>query len=267
VEELIYPFSHEDIEGAVIRIADDEILSLNEFLAEVHQLDEGDEYEFAYTCCYLKYRDQHILVDAGFDPDTTPGALESMDIYPEDIDFVLLTHADRDHVAGLLMHDGTLNYPNAQHVIGKAVWDHLTNPSALAALDTERSLFYRKLIRALDDSIQLLDQETDVIEGVRFIPSPGHREGHAVYQFESEGFPLVHTGDSFFHPLFAEHPDWTNVTDNIPVTGAESRKLLVPKLAKSQALVLSSHSPFPGIGRLAKANGDTYQWLPLDTPI
>ncbi|MCK5828023.1 MBL fold metallo-hydrolase [Candidatus Bipolaricaulota bacterium] len=264
MEDLLHQFRHEDIEGAVIRVLDDEVLSVNEFLAEVHQLDDGDEYEFAYTCCYLKYRDRPILVDAGFDPDTTPGALESIDIFPEDIEIVLLTHADRDHVAGLLMHDGSLTYPNAQHVIGKELWENLTGPETLDALDEERSRFYRKLIRALDDSIQLCDGETEVADGIRFIPSPGHRIGHAVYQFATEGTPLVHTGDSFFHPLFAEHPDWANVTDSIPVAGVDSRRLLVARIAESNAMFLSTHSPFPGIGQLKKIDDLLYEWTSIE---
>jgi len=243
---------------------DDEILSLNEFLAEEHQLDEGDEYEFAYTCCYLKYRDKHILIDAGFDPDTTPGALESIDVSPEDIEFVLLTHADRDHVAGLLMPDGSLTYPNAQHVIGKELWDNLSDPATLAALDDERSAFYRKLVRVFEDHIQLCDGESDVVDGIRCIPSPGHRIGHAVYQFASKEAPLIHTGDAFFHPVFAEHPDWINVTDSIPNQAVESRKLLVARANESGATILSTHIPFPGIGKLKKTDELVYQWMPAE---
>lgn len=263
MDDFLHPFQHEDIEGAIIRVLDDEVLSVNEFLAEVHQLDDGDEYNFAYTCCYLKHRGRHILVDAGFDPDTTPGALESIDVYPEDIEWVLLTHADRDHVAGLLTHDGSLTYPRAQHVIGKELWDHLTSPETLAALDEERSRFYRKLIRSLEKSIHLCDGETGVVDGIRFIPSPGHRVGHGVYEFESSGTPLVHTGDSFFHPLFAEHPDWANVTDTIPADGVDSRRSLVARIAKSNALILSTHSPFPGISTLRKIGDLRYEWTPV----
>ena len=264
MEEQIRRFRHYDIEGVVIRIMDDEILSLNEFLGEEHQLDDGDEYEFAYTCCYLKHRGRHILIDAGFDPDTTPGALESIDVSPEDIELVLLTHADRDHVAGLLMPDGSLTYPNAQHVIGKELWDNLSNPATLEALDSERRPFYRKLVRVLNDSIQLCDGESDVADGIRFIPSAGHRIGHAVYDFASEGEPLLHTGDSFFHPIFAEHPDWTNITDSIPEDGVKSRKLLVARAAKSNAPILSTHIPFPGIGQLKKIDDLLYQWTPVE---
>lgn len=260
----VQPFQHNDIEGAVIRILDDEVLSLNEFLAEEHRLDEGDEYEFSYTCCYLNYRGKHVLIDAGFDPDTTPGALESIDVMPEDIELVLLTHADRDHVAGLLMQDSSPTYPNAQHVISKELWDNLSDPATLDALKDERRTFYRRLLRAFDERMQLCDQESEIFDGIRFIPSPGHRIGHAAYEFASNNEPLIYTGDAFFHPVFAEHPDWVNVTDSIPDQAVASRKSLVARAANSSALVLSTHIPFPGIGRLKKIEAQLYRWTPVE---
>jgi len=227
-------------------------------------LTKGMNTSSAYTCCYLKHRDRHILIDAGFDPDTTPGALESINVLPEDIELVLLTHADRDHVAGLLMTDGTFTYPNAQHVIGKELWDNLSDPATLEALDEERGAFYRKFVRIFDEPIQVCEQEEEIFDGIRFIPSPGHRIGHAVYEFATESSPLLHTGDSFFHPVFAEHPDWANVTDSIPDQAVESRKLLVARASESHALILSTHIPFPGIGRLEKTDGLVYQWTPAE---
>lgn len=258
----IYRFTHEDIEGAVIRVMEDEIVSTNEFLPDERQLGGQAEYAFAYTCCYLWYRDRHVLIDAGFDPDTTPGALESIDVALEEIELVLLTHADRDHVAGLLMPDGTFTYTNAQHVIGRKLWENLRRPETLAALDEQRQLFYRRLVHAFDDHLQLPGDESDVIDGIRFIPSPGHRIGHAVYEFATDGSPLLHTGDAFFHSIFAEHPDWPNPTDSLPEQATTSRKALVERAVETEALILSSHIPFPGIGRIELANG-AYHWMPI----
>lgn len=260
MDEQVYRFRHRDVMGAVIRILDDETLSVNEFLDEQHQLGEGDECAFAYTCCYLAYRGRHILVDAGFDPDTTAGALESLDVLPEDIALVLLTHADRDHVAGLLMPDGSLAYPNALHTIGREHWQHLGTPEMLASLDGERAAFYRKLLRALEDHVMLCDDGCEVEDGIRFLLSSGHRIGHGVYELETDGTPLIHSGDSFLHPLFAEHPDWVNLTDSKPDEAVESRKALVARAAASQALVLGSHIPFPGIGQLDEIGDMLYQW-------
>ena len=112
--------------------------------------------------------------------------------------------------------------------------------------------------------MRVCEQEEEIFDGIRFIPSPGHRIGHAVYEFTSEGSPLLHSGDAFFHPDFAEHPDWTNVTDSIPDQAVESRKLLVARAAKSDALILSSHIPFPGIGRLKKIDDLLYHWTPAE---
>jgi len=259
VEEQIHHFQHHDIEGAIVRILDDEILSVNEFLPEEHQLDEGDEYEFAYTSCYLHYRGKNVLIDAGFDPDTLPGALEALDVLPEDIDLVLLTHGDRDHVIGVVMHDGSLTYPNAQHVMSKELWDHLELRETLDAMPNDRARFYRALIRALDGHIQLAEEEEDVAKGIRFIPSPGHRLGHAVFQFETDESPLIHSADVFQHIIFAEHPDWPNVTDSDPDQAVQSRKALVALAAQSNALVLATHVPFPGMGFI-RADASGYLW-------
>ncbi len=258
--ENVHRFVHEDVEGAVIRILDDETLSANEFLAEEHQLEEGAEYSFAYTCCYLRYRGKHILIDAGFDPDTTPGALESLDVPPEAIDLVLITHTDRDHVAGLLMPDGSFTYPNAQHVVGRDLWEYLREPETLDSLIEEVRPFFRKFVRTFDDHMELWDESTEIVDGIRLIPSPGHRVGHALYELETDSTPILHTGDAFFHPLFAEHPDWPNVTDSIPDQAVESRKALVARAVETGALILSSHSPFPGIGRIEQ-DGDGYRWM------
>jgi len=260
VLDNVYRFTHEDLEGAIIRVLDDEAISLNEFLPEEQHLSASSEYLFAYTCCYLVHRGRHILIDAGFDPDTPAGALESIDVSPEAIDLVLLTHADRDHVAGLLMPDGTWAYPNARHVIGKELWSNLRKPETLDALGDERRPFFRRLVRAFDDHMHLCEDACEVVDGIRFVLSAGHRIGHAIYEFATQGTPVFHTADSFFHPIFAEHPDWPNITDSIPNQAVESRKLLVARATDTNALLLSSHVPFPGIGRI-ETDGATYRWV------
>jgi glyoxylase-like metal-dependent hydrolase (beta-lactamase superfamily II) len=264
MDEQYLLFAHHDIEGAVIRVLEDELLSVNDFLEPEHHLEFGDEYACAYTCCYVRHRGRHILIDAGFDPDTPAGALESMNVAAEEIELVLLTHADRDHVVGLLMPDGSLTYPHARHVISQALWDNLSQDATLDALDRERSTFYRKLVSVLEDRIQLAAEASEVAEGIRFILSPGHRVGHAVYEFASSGEPLIHSGDAFLHPLFAEHPDWLNVTDSLPEQASESRKRLVEHIVRTGALVLSSHLPFPGLGRVHR-DGRAYRWEPAST--
>jgi glyoxylase-like metal-dependent hydrolase (beta-lactamase superfamily II) len=260
MQEIVHRFQYNEVEGAIIRIMDDEPLSLNEFLDESHRLEEGDEYEFAYTCCYLHYHGRHVLIDAGFDPDTVPGALEMLGITPDDIELVLLTHADRDHVAGLLMFDGSPTYPAAHHVIRGDVWEHLSSPLTLDALGDERRPFYKRFVKAFQDRMDCIESDSEITDGILSIFTPGHRIGHTAFEFATSGAPLIHTGDAFFHRLFAEHPDWRNVTDSVPDLAVRSRTNLVARAAETKALVLSSHMPFPGMGRLAKVEEGRYVW-------
>jgi len=259
MQQQTYRFEHHGVAGAVIRILDDETLSLNEFLTPERQSDDAEDYDFAYTAAYINYSGKHVLVDAGFDPDTVPGALESLGIEPEEIDLVLLTHADSDHIAGLLMQDGGLTYPNAEHVIGKMLWENLRKPETLALVPEERAPFFKRFVSTFEDKIRCCEDGEVVSEGVRFVLNHGHRVGHAVYEFSTAETPIVHTGDAFFHPVFAEHPDWVNRTDSLPEEAVESRRQLVPQLAAVRTLIMSSHIPFPGLGYLRKSNAG-YHW-------
>jgi len=258
--ENVHRFAHEDIEGAVIRVLDDELVSIDEFLPEGETLDEPIEFPFAYTCCYLRHRGRHVLIDTGFDPDTAPGALESIGVASEEIDLVLLTHADYDHAGGLLRADGSFTYPSARHVIGRELWENLRKPETLDALGDERGALYRKLVTAFDEHLRLPAEESEVADGVRFVPSPGHRIGHAVYEFTTDGAPLLHTGDAFFHPIFVERPGRSNSIDSNAEQAAASRIALAERAAASNALVLSTHIPFPGIGRI-ELDGDGFRWV------
>jgi len=258
----IHRFTHHDTTGAVICF-EEETLDLNEFLSEEHRSAEPSEYSFAYTCCVLNHRGRHVLIDAGFEPEPIVNALADLGVGPDEIELILLTHADRDHVAGLLSPEGKPIYANARHVIGRELWTDLRKPETLASLadNEEREAFFRRFVAAFDDRMELFDGERDVADGVRFVPCPGHRIGHAVYELATGGSPLLHTGDALFHPLFAEQPSWPNVTDSTPDQAVESRQRLVAHAAETGALVLSSHIPYPGIGRIAP-DGAAHRWTP-----
>ena len=254
-------FVHDRIEGTVIRVLDDEITTPNAFLPVEWQLESPPEFRFAYTCCYVRHRDRHVLIDAGFEPDTVPGALETLDLAPEDVDLVLLTHADRDHVGGLLMLDGALTYPNARHVISAELWETLRDPATLDRLDPERGAFYRRLVDAFDARLHLPEDEAELVdEGIRFLSSSGHRPGHAAYELLTDTSPLLHTGDVFFHPLFIEHPTWPSTADSHAEQAADTRRQLAQRAAITQALVAGSHLPFPGLGHIEPAHG-AYRWV------
>lgn len=141
---------------------------------------------------------ERTLVDAGWaaDESTVRDGLDRIGIAPAEIDRVLLTHSDADHVGTLAGLTPDLDAPvfvhetEAPRVAGEQLppW---TARNGLAALNR---LFYRRLnlpdlpIRRLGDG--------DEIGGFRAYHTPGHTPGHISYVHE--GLDAAFLGDLVF---------------------------------------------------------------------
>lgn len=252
VEDRIHLFAHSGVEGAVLRILDDDPHSLNELLDDAHQLPEDQSLPFAFTCCYVHHRDRHVMIDGGIDGDEVAAQLAFLDVVPEDVDLVLITHVDRDHVAGLILQvgEGELAYPNARYAIDAGLWAELQKDETYDELPKHLQRLFKALVARLEERVILCDGETEIVDGIRFVPCPGHRPGHAAYEFATGAEPILHVGDAFLHPVFIEHPDWPVTGDTFPDQAVESRKLLIERITKTNALVIATHFPWPGVGPL-----------------
>jgi len=238
---------------------------LNKMLSPEHRLAGDSVVTYTYACATVLHRGRRVLIDAGYHAQEVVDALAELGVAPGDVDLVLLTHGDGDHIVGLLTEDGALTYPRAEVVMHRDLWEYWTDPEAHKALPDERRRFLKQLIAALADRVTLFADETEVAEGILAIPSLGHRHGHSIYQFApSVGGntpPVIHSGDSLFHPLLVEHPEWTDALALDPAEEAASRRRLLEHAAASGALVLTGHIAFPGMGRI-RAIGEAFRWEP-----
>ena len=249
-EERIHLFAHAGVEGAVLRILGDDPHSLNELLPDVYKLPEDRALPFAFTCCYVHHHHRHVLVDGGIDGDEVIAQLALLDVKPDDIDLVLITHVDRDHVAGLILQvgDGELTYPNARYAIDAGLWAELHKDETYNELPKHLQRLFRALVARLGGWAILCDGKTEVAEGITFVPCPGHRPGHAAYEFTTDAEPILHVGDAFLHPVFMEHPDWPITGDTFPDQAVASRKALIERISRTNPLVIATHFPWPGMG-------------------
>jgi len=252
VEDAIHLFSHAGVEAAILRILDDDPHSLNELLDDAHRLAEDQSLPFAFTCCYVRHRERHVMIDGGIDGDEVSAQLALLGVKPEDVDLVLITHVDRDHVAGLILQvgDGELTYPNAQYAIDAGLWEELHNDETYDELPKHLQRLFKALVARLEERAILCAGETEVADGITFVPCPGHRAGHAAYEFATDAEPILHVGDAFLHPVFIEHPDWPVTGDTFPERAVESRKALIERIRRTNALILATHFPWPGMGRI-----------------
>jgi len=249
MDDRMHLFAHGGIEGAILRILDDEPHSLNELLQDEYKLPEDRTLPLAFTCCYVRHRDRHVMIDGGIDGDEVAAQLASLDVKLEEVDLVLITHVDRDHVAGLILQigDGELTYPNARYAIDAGLWRELQQDATYEELPKHLQRLFKALVARLEDRVVLCDGETEVADGITFVPCPGHRPGHAAYEFTTDDTPILHVGDAFLHPVFMEHFDWPVVGDSLPEMAVESRMALIERIEETNALVIATHFPWPGL--------------------
>ena len=204
-----------------------------------------------WGCCTKKIQGRLVtnLQEAGFKP--------------EDIDLVILTHGDRDHLGGLIDAQGKAVFPYASYVISQEAWDWYHDPGNLVLMPAEASEFYRNILPLLESNLRLVDGETEILPGLTMIPAPGHRPGHSVLRLTLGGKHLLHIADAVAHPLLMLHPDWYWVFDSYPDAATQTRRDLLAWAAENKAMLFGSHLPFPGLGTV-KPRGNGWLWQPVE---
>ena len=202
-----------------------------------------------------------VLIDAG--EGGRPGggqlvaALERAEIAPAEIDLVVLTHADGDHVAGLLDGAGQLAFPNATYVMSAAelrFWQAriaagTVPPGPLLARLRERGLRHI----ALDEPI---------LPGLRAVPLTGHTPGHIGVLLEDGPERLLHLADLVHSPIQFAHPEWSPTYDVDTARSVPTRRAALGRAADERLRVLLYHLRFPGLGYVSR-DGAGFRWEPL----
>jgi glyoxylase-like metal-dependent hydrolase (beta-lactamase superfamily II) len=225
-------------------------------------VDANGEVRLGYNVAHVRLGDASILIDLGFDdpsPESqwraprhqrSPGVeagLAAIGVRPTEITHVLITHAHGDHVAGgSVAADGGRRprFPNARHLLGRADWEG--NP---AREQPDSLLSWHIGPVAAAGLLDLVDREREVVPGVTMIPAPGESPGHCIVRVTSAGQAFYFLGDLFHHPVEVTHLDWVSRGRDAAAMRA-SRDALVAAAVPSNALLVASHIPFPGFGRL-----------------
>jgi len=185
--------------------------------------------------------------------------------HPDGIDYVLCTHLHLDHVGwNTRMVDGKWvpTFPNASYLMGKKdldFWGSIDANTDEDFLKIQRNVFDDSLQPILDAGLaKPVDGATDVCDGVRLIPTPGHSPGHVSVIIESAGESAMITGDFIHHPIQFNDPGLVSPFDVDNDMAVATRRKVFNEYADSPTLIIGTHFAGPTAGKLVR-DGDAYR--------
>jgi len=191
--------------------------------------------------------------------------LDQVNLKPEDIDFVVISHLHFDHAGGATMlKDGKLVpvFPNAQYVVQKGEWDFAFKANARAKASYRPDDF---VPLKEHDQILFVDGDYEVVPGVWVKVTGGHTSHHQVVYFESESEKGVYFADIL--PTKSHiTPPWVMGYDHYPLVSCDIKSEWLARAAEQNWLVVFDHEPGIPWGRVKVESGKfVFEALPEDS--
>jgi glyoxylase-like metal-dependent hydrolase (beta-lactamase superfamily II) len=196
-----------------------------------------------------KFRDIYGVDNAGAGGRTRlEDALAGLGHRPEDIRWVINTHLHFDHAGGDTFRDagGVVRpaFPNATYVVQRRELEFARHTNERTAAS-----YLAHNFEAIP--FQLLDGETEVLPGIRCLPTPGHVPYHESVLIESGGERLCFLADLV--PTTAHLPlPWIMGYDLEPLVTLESKRRLYARAEAEGWLLCFEHDPVVVAGRLGR---------------
>ena len=211
--------------------------------AVVKKLVPTGEAESAINAFLVKRGDEYILFDAGLGLAQGGAMLDKLvmlDIKPEQIHTVMLTHFHGDHIGGLLK-DGQAAFPNATLYVSATESAACVEGGALARMAD----LWAGVQKAYSGRVVTFVDSTQLFGGlVKTIPAPGHTPGHTLYLVGNclMAGDIIHAQD-----LQLEHPDFCARYDQDPKAAVPMRKHILDLVAQNGYLLCDAHCYDPFI--------------------
>ncbi len=225
--------------------------------------DDRNRIPLALRCLLIEHGDGLVLIDTGIGNKENSkfidiygvdnagqggrtkleDALRELGHAPADIRWVINTHLHFDHAGGDLSREG-LSFPRARYVVQRGELE-------FARHTNERTAGSYLAHNFEGVPFQLIDGETEILPGIRGLPTPGHVPYHQSILIESGGEKACFVADVV--PTAAHLPlPWIMGYDLQPLVTLETRRRLYQRAEAEQWLLVFEHDPTIVSGRLGK---------------
>lgn len=214
--------------------------------------------DFFLNSIYLEIADKRIIIEpvgSKIGENGLLDALKSVNISPDTIDAIFITHAHSDHYFGLFDRFGSLVFRNAELYMHAHEWKYWEKVSD--AEKVHRDNFINHLL-PLKKSFKLYELDGEIIPGISAMLTPGHSPGHATIHVNNA---LSYSGDTLLQPMHISHPENTTTWVLDKNNAIVSRQKYLYRVSHEKSVVVTTHFNHP-IGRVAKRES-RYIWLPV----
>ena len=190
----------------------------------------------------LQVDGKNILFDAGLGAfgGQMLNRLAALNVAPENIDLIYLTHFHVDHIAGMIAKDSDGKdvkiFKNAAVYAGKVEYDAWMN-------DIPKNDLQKAVMGIYKDKLQLFAFGDSLPHGVLALDAVGHTPGHTAFRISN----LLVVGDLMHgYALQKDHPEINSNYDMDKEKSIESRKRLMQYARDNKLTMAGMHLPPPG---------------------
>ena len=208
---------------------------LTENLIQELGLEKG--IEWSMSAFLLETDNKKALFDAGFHCKGSgiPQRLKELNIFPDQIDYIFITHSHWDHIEGLIDEKDNIIYPHAKIYISKEEYN-----GKLKKVKPDKIGLYEKIKKICDKQIIQYDYDDKLPLDIVPIKAFGHTPGHTCYRKEE----LLIIGDLIHaEKIQFKHPEICGVFDNDENLSIESRKRILKYSEENHLLLAGHHLP------------------------
>lgn len=185
-------------------------------------------------------------------------SLSAFGIGIEQVDLVLASHLHFDHAGGFTRHceDGSLcpRFPRAEYVIRRGEWEDAIRPH-----ERNRASYLAENYVPLQEAglVRFMDEDGDVMPGVRTVRTGGHTRHHTIVYIESGGRTAVFAADLIPTTAHVDVP-WIMAYDLYPMETLEFKRRFVREAIEREHLVFFEHDPKVAAGIIREKAGRPY---------
>lgn len=205
----------------------------------------------------LQYEGQNILIDTGLGTSKMDkkamrnagiseeakliDSLAEIDIKPEHIDMVIMTHMHNDHAGGLTtLVDGVIKstFPKATIYINNIEWDEVRNPNKRTA-----GTYLKDNWEPIQDQVKTWEESFEVNEAISLHHTGGHSNGHSIVLIKQDNEELILMGDLML-TIAHRNPLWVSALDDYPMDSIAAKEKWLTYAFENNCRFIFYHEPF-----------------------